>query len=551
MKQIRSSLKSRIWLSVILLVGIILLQGTASIILQNKIKKENENLISHKDMVTEVVEILVSHHDWLSGMLMYVYTGDEFTGSLDYETCSLGEWLHSDYILNNESAELKSLLSQIHEPHKIIHENAATLVTHMKNGTISPEKSSYQFTNVIKPNSLVTIDLLRQIVDYQEQKALNSEKALTQLSVTVGIMNIAVIIAATAVGLLIGISLIREVIPPIEAITRAARSMATGDTDITLNIKSQDEIGQLGTAFQTMVAATTEQAQLATAVADGNLTHNLAPRSDQDHMVIALNSMTARLKEMFEAILFSAQQVNAAANQLAAGAQSLAEGSTEQSAAVEQMATSLDGVAVKAMENTRTAKKAADISTHLLDLAEHGSAQMKQLDLAMHEINQSSKKVNQVVKVIDDLAFQTNILALNAAVEAAHVGDYGKGFTVVAREIRSLAVRCTDAAKEVAELIDESIAKADDGFAITQETGDSIVSIVQDVQETSRIIQQIAEASNDQSVALSEISSGVAQVSIVVQRNSLTAEQAASAAEELSSQANSLNRHVDHFKLDV
>lgn len=550
MRQIRSSLKKRIWFSLILLVAIILLQGTASIILQNRINRENANLIIHKDTVAEVEEILISHHEWLSGMLMYVYTGDTFNGSLDYQNCSLGQWLNSDYIVNNESPELHQLLTLIDEPHRMIHDNAARLVADMNQGAAIGAEANRLFTEIIKPNSLTTIDLLEQIVDYQNNLAQSSERSLTQLSLTVGIMNVATIIVACAAGLLIGASLIRQLIPPIAELTQAARAMAAGNTDITINDHGNDEIGQLGTAFQTMIAATTEQAQLAAAVAEGDLTHHLAPRSDHDHMVVALNSMTARLKEILEAILYSAHQVNTAANQLADGAQNLAEGSSEQSAAVEQMATSLDGVAVKAKENSQTAQKATNISIHLLELAEHGSAQMKRLDEAMQEINQSSKKVNQVVKVIDDLAFQTNILALNAAVEAAHAGDYGKGFTVVAREIRSLAVRCAEAAREAAELISESIAKADDGFTITRETGESITSIVDDVHESSRIIRHIAQVSNDQSVALSEISSGVAQVSIVVQRNSLTAEQSAAAAEELSSQADSLNQHVAHFRLD-
>lgn len=549
MKKTVSSLKTGIWISVILLVGIILLQGTASIILQEKLNRENQNLVSHKDMVKEVEEILTSHHEWLAGMLMHVYTGDPFNGSLDYRSCSLGEWLHSDYIVNNNDGDLRALLTRIQEPHQKIHENASILVSSLENGTMSKTEADRLFIDVIKPDSLLTIEILEQIVAHQEEQALESSRYFSRLSTVVRLMNISMILTAAAAGLLIGLSLIRRVIPPVREITAVARELAKGNTDISIGIKSRDEIGRLGEAFAAMIAATTQQAELAKAVASGDLTHHLAPRSDRDSLVMALNSMTSHLQEMFEAIRLSARQVNTSAVQLAGGAQNLAEGSTEQSAAVEEMALNLDGVAAKAKDNSRTAGETAEISRHLLELAEHGASQMQRLDTAMQEIRDSSQKVSQVVKVIDDIAYQTNILAINAAVQAAHVGEHGKGFTVVAREIRSLAIKCADAAKEVSELVHESMAKADDGFAITKETGASIVSIVRDVQESSRTIKKIAEASGQQSAALSEISSGVSQISIVVQRNSLTAEQSAAAAEELTGQADLLNHHLSYFKV--
>jgi methyl-accepting chemotaxis protein len=311
----------------------------------------------------------------------------------------------------------------------------------------------------------------------------------------------------------------------------------------------RDEIGKTIGATAMFLEHVTETSEALEIIAGGDLTPETKLLSDSDTMGLSLKTMLGNLNNMFGEIITSTDQVSAGAKQIADGATALAAGSTEQASSVEELAASLNEISVSTNENAGMAKEASELSSEIKVNADKGSVQMDQMMQAVTEINDASGSISKVIKVIDDIAFQTNILALNAAVEAARAGQHGKGFAVVAEEVRNLAAKSAEAAKDTSALIENSIEKANFGMSIASETSSSLHEIVEGINRNAEIIIKIEQSSEDQSGAIKQINVGIDQVAQVVQQNSATAEESAAASEELNGQAEILKQLTHQFKL--
>lgn len=313
--------------------------------------------------------------------------------------------------------------------------------------------------------------------------------------------------------------------------------------------KRRDETGQCIASTFSFITHVVHISQALEKVAGGDLTVEAPCLSDKDVMGVSLQKMVGNLNSMFGEINNATTQVTAGSRQISNGSQALAQGSAEQAAAVEELSTSMSEIASKTRKNAGMATHAAELAATIKQNAEKGSMQMDQMLEAVKEIQEASKSIGKVIKVIDDIAFQTNILALNAAVEAARAGQHGKGFAVVAEEVRNLAAKSADAAKDTEALIANSMEKSELGAYIAGETAVSLAEIVVGIKESGIIIGDMARSSEEQSAAIGQINSGIDQVAQVVNQNSATAQESASASEEMSEQADTLEGLVARFKL--
>ena len=355
----------------------------------------------------------------------------------------------------------------------------------------------------------------KSLDDLQNMKlklAKETSDANTSLANSATTIMMILMAVGAAFGVGIGVFMTRAITRPLARFSEVLEAVAGGDLSVRSDIKNKDEIGEMGNT---------------------------------------LNATIAGLQEAILQVQEAALAISTASGEISMGNTDLSRRTEEQAASLEETASSMEQITSNVNQTADNARSANTESTKARQVAQDGGAAVTQVIAAMEAINQSSAKINEIIGVVDEIAFQTNLLALNAAVEAARAGEQGRGFAVVAAEVRNLAKRSADAAKEIKGLIRESVAKSTDGNKVAAHAGETIQEVVTNVQRVTSLVGEIAGATQEQSTGLNEINKAVVQMDEVTQQNAALVEESAAAAESLDAQAHALTEIVAKFKTGV
>ena len=354
-----------------------------------------------------------------------------------------------------------------------------------------------------------TLSQLNELQRRVGRELYEAAQARYQTLVTV---MVGAIIAGLVIAIFTGFLLMRAISRPLEEAVKVAQGVAAGDLTQDIVVHSRDETGQL---------------------------------------MQALKEMNQNLRNIVGEVRTGTDTIGTASSEIATGNLDLSSRTEQQAGSLEETASAMEELTSTVKQNADNARQANQLAASASDVAVRGGNVVRQVVDTMTAINDSSRKIVDIIGVIDGIAFQTNILALNAAVEAARAGEQGRGFAVVASEVRSLAQRSASAAKEIKELIDDSVQKVDAGSDLVGQAGSIMDEVVTSVRRVTDVMGEITAASHEQSVGIDEINRAVTQMDEVTQQNAALVEEAAAAAQSLQEQATRLTTAVGVFRLNA
>lgn len=551
MKKKSKSIRKQIMLGYSRIMLVMLLLVALSLVSLVRIEQSYRVVSRNRNNQAHTQSALAKHYEWLELFNDSIQDGVEFKGSLNHNTCQLGLWLAD---LNEEDLSdpvVVSTLQMIKPPHEQMHTLATEVLSVSKRDR---EEARGRYMNEIKPLVNQVIEGLGRISGQYEKVADETSEKLESTIFSLIVISILGALVGFLVAAFYGNRSSKQISGPIVAVADWSNRLSQGADEIEFDEKmlagNQDnEIGAMILSFQRMVDSIHENVSVVQRLAQGDMTVFVNIRSEDDVLGSSLYHLVQSNDFMFAKIIKVAMSVASSSHDIANASQMLADTSVKQAAAVQELNDSTEETKALVEKNAEQMVHATGLSQSIRQDVQYSNEKMEMLVRSVKEINESSRKIANVIKLIDDIAFQTNILALNAAVEAARAGNAGKGFSVVADEVRDLAARSAEAAQDTNDLISRSIQDAKTGT----ESTDMAVSAVQDIdrciQSIKALMDEIAAASVQQSEMISLVENGIREISSVVQDNSAAAEKSAAVSKELSQQARTLNSLISRFRI--
>jgi methyl-accepting chemotaxis protein len=424
-------------------------------------------------------------------------------------------------------------------------------------GTTGIDTAQRLYVNEYMPKVEEAVEILNGFAAEANESAQEQSAQASATTNQAWVMLIACAVVSLLLTMFIVVVIRRSIMNPVREIVQVYDEMAKGNMQVDVTYESRDEMGKMAQSIKKTNALLSGYINDISEKLSQMSAGDMRVQVDMDYIgdfaaiKTAMLNTSSALNHTLMTINTAAEQVATGADQVSSGAQALAAGSSEQAASVEELSTSTAKIAEQAVENSSNVRTATEYVHQAVEGVSLSNEHMGQLTEAMREIGVSSSQITSITKVIEDIAFQTNILALNATIEAARAGNAGKGFAVVADEVRNLAAKSAEAAKQTAELIQASVATVSKGSQITEQTAQILQTVEEKAQLASVSIQKIEKASGEQELAIEQVKIGLNQVSAVVQTNAATAEENSATSEEMSAQAATLREEVGRFKLDI
>ncbi len=429
-------------------------------------------------------------------------TGEQ-KAKVDAVIASLTQFRQQPYLTSDERKRVDAVLPMLVKYRRLADDAIDTSTGDVSTGAMMMQNADLQYQAMVKN--------LDDLVEFEKKLAQDSYESAAAASRTASFLLLAILLVAVCASGIAALLMSRAIVRPLQQAIRVAEQIASGDLSSDVRVRGRDETGDL---------------------------------------LRALSDMTQNLRQLVGEVSGGAHMVADTSAQIAQGNQDLSQRTEEQASTLEETASSMEELTSTVSLNAQNARQASQLAMGASDVARKGGQVVGQVVSTMAGISDSSRKIGDIIGVIDGIAFQTNILALNAAVEAARAGEQGRGFAVVAAEVRNLAQRSAAAAKEIKGLIGESVDKVDAGAKLVDNAGKTMDEIVSSVKKVSDLIAEIAAASEEQDAGIQQVNTAVTQMDQVVQQNASLVEEAAAATESMKSQAASLLQMVARFKLD-